>query len=236
MSSNLPGLPVAEPIDLGDVLDVSFLDSDPSDNSSPSNLLTELESKKHLKTLSRWDVISVGAFRQTLETAGGGCDTSSARWSSEAGPSSSSFSYGHGMKQNSFGTLLFNDKAPPSSPESASASINADGSGGGSGSGVLSSPILLPVTPSHLSKNQQQQQQQQQQQNSPQKKRKEPRREKKKQTFKSPAAPAPHKYQQQHPHRHHHQHHPNTKMRGSSSLQRTHFFSSPASSVPSLNP
>jgi hypothetical protein len=54
--------------------------------------------------------------------------------------------------------------------------------------------------------------------------------------FKSPAAPAPppHKYQH-HQHRHH-QHHPNTKTRGSSSMQRTNFFSSPASSVPSLNP
>ena len=218
-----PGLPPAEPIDLDDVLDASFLESDSSGHSSVS---TELESRKHLKNLSRWDVVSVGAFRQTLET-GGNNENPPTRWPSEAGPASDGISYGNAMKANPMGTMLYDNKPPNPSHLSERQACN-------NGMDISISPVLLPVcdgnrTPTHVPPPQVPQ-------HSPDDQharhitRKE-RREKKKKLKSS--GPAPHKHQQ-YQHRHH-QHHPNMKSRSSSSMQRTNFFSSPASSVPPLN-
>jgi hypothetical protein len=211
--STSPELPPAEPIDLDDVLDVSFLDSDTSDHGI-SNVSTEPESRKHLKNLSRWDVISVGTFRQTLETAG-----------SEVIQPSDGFSYENMLKKNPLGTMLYDNKAanPPCQ------------SRGRSSTNVVVSPVILPVrdgdrTPTNVPLTQSRQHSPHHQ-HPPHKSRKEPRKEKKKKPKGS--APVPHKHQ--HYQHRHHQHHPNMKSRSSSSMQRTNFFSSPASSVPPLN-
>jgi len=62
----------SETIELDDVLDASLLDSDPADAMSDSSVATNTrasDSHQHYKNLSRWDVISVGAFRQTREAS-----------------------------------------------------------------------------------------------------------------------------------------------------------------------
>jgi hypothetical protein len=205
-------LPPSEPIDLDDVLDSSFLDSD-ADSQVLSSTSTEIDSRKHLKSLNRWDVISVGAFRQTLETSGNS-EGLSANWTSDSG-----FLYENMMKADTLDSLMFDNKSDHSHERQPNASRKAS-----------VSPALLPVrdanrTPTPLEPPQ-----------TPpihhhtyHKTRKELRREKK---MKRKSYGPVNQHQHQH---HHHQHHPNMKTRSSSSMQRANFFSSPASSVPSLN-
>jgi hypothetical protein len=214
MSPISPDLPLAAAVDLNEVLDVSFFDSDPCDNELFSNVSAEPDSKKHLKNLDRWDIISVGTFRQTVETKGNS-EIASGRWSSETVSSPTEHNYGHGIKKTSLETMLYNKSSTSLMP---------------------SLDVTIPPardgnrTPTNLAQTRMMQDDPNQQ-HTPRKKRKEARKEKKK-PFKS-SVPLPRK-QQNYKH-YHHPHYPNTKMRGSNSMQRTNFFSSPGSSVPSLN-
>ena len=215
-----PKLPPAEPIELDDVLDASFLDSDPSDvqglSTSTSN---EGDSRNHLKNLSRWDLISVGAFRQTRETAGIS-DNSAPGWGSDTPGAPAE--YGSMMKSSPLSTMLWQNKS--SSPPKRSRNMS-----------VVISPVLPPLrehdgdrTPTNAPPNQIPPQQQNH--HYPHKTRKELRRERKlkRKSYSSV------QHQHQHHQYHYHQHHPNSKTRSSSSSQRTNFFNT-SSSVPALN-
>jgi hypothetical protein len=237
---------LATAIDLDDVFESSFFNADPNDASGPSisrlgsspadappdsTTADESDSNKNeMKHLHRWDVISVGAFRQTRESVSGILDSpTTPGWSGHRRTPASSTDYGNVLKTGPLSTMLWptGDKKKGSSSRRVGASTAALGV----------SPLILPTpgdgdrTPTSHSHQQQQdgnkQQQQQQQQNGyTPKTRRELRKEKKsKQKFgHSPRGnhhPA-HQY-------HSHHHHPNSKSRGGA--QRTNFLSS----VPPLN-
>ncbi|KAF5383844.1 hypothetical protein D9615_003653 [Tricholomella constricta] len=215
-----PEMASAELVDLNDVLEASFLDPDPSDSQSTS---TENESRKQLKSYNRWDIISVGAFRQSREAVDG-----AAGWGSDTTPGSKT-DYGSMMKSSPLSTMLWQNKAA-NNAQRRSRKMS-----------VVISPVILPVrdrdgdrTPtnmpshSHLHQHHIPPQQNHRHDNYPHKSRKELRRERK---LKRKSYGSVHHQHQHHQHHTHH-HHPNLKSRSTSSSQRTNFF---MSSVPPLN-
>jgi hypothetical protein len=212
----------ANPIDLDDVLDSSFLDSDRDDTRVLSAGSSD-DSRKHISSLNRWDVISVGAFRQTRESTVVTSDTPSTNWNIE----SPADGYESMMKTNPLSTMLWNNSKSSSPPKRGPRhSINLDISpvllpfrdGDRTPTNILSSPIPQTNPSSDHS----------------QKTRKEIRREKK--TKRRGPGPTRHQnqHQNQYNHHHHHSHYPNMKSRSSSSMQRTNFFGS-TSGVPPLS-
>lgn len=213
-------------IDLDDVLDVSFLDSEPTmfDSDTPQNWLSPSTptASGAAETLNRWDRIPVGTFRRTRETS-----------LHESTPGSDS---GLANLYPAISALLNNDML--GTPKSKAASKKASSkkrSKSGASSALVVSPVLLPVrdgdrTPTgngHPLYNPFQQNGHTHQQKS----RKELRKEKammKRKMIGKHANPSPRNHT--HIHRHHY---PNSKTRGSSSVQRTHLASS--SHVPHLN-
>lgn len=218
-SQTTPEPSLAEPIELDDVLDSSYLDSEP-EMSLGNGTASEGELHRHLQSLSRWDRVPVGTFRFTRESAAASNDIpSSPGWASEAPKTATSdvLSYSNVMKSSPLSTMLWHDKGPP--PKATP----------GKNRSVVISPVLLPVrdgdrTPTHVPHNQPSHNQQ-----PPHKTRKESRREMKMLKRKT-HGPVHHHHHQYH----HHNHHPNMKSRSTGSVQRTNFFSSP-SSVPPLN-
>ncbi|KAF8074825.1 hypothetical protein FPV67DRAFT_600235 [Lyophyllum atratum] len=205
-----PEMANAQLVDLNDVLEASFLDPDPSEIS------TENESRKQLKSFNRWDLISVGAFRHSREAA----DTTPG-WGSDGTPGSKT-DYGSMMKSSPLSTMLWQNKA--NNPQRRSRKMS-----------VVISPVILPVrdrdgdrTPTNMPTHPPPPQQNHRYDNYPHKSRKELRRERK---LKRKSYGAVHHQHQHHQHHNHH-HHPNLKSRSTSSSQRTNFF---ASSVPPLN-
>lgn len=227
-SETPPDISLGEPIQLDDVLDPTFLDSEPE---MQTQTIPDSEGEQRLvQSLSRWDRVPVGAFRLTRESVASTSDVpTSPDWTSE--PAKSSVpevpSYRNALKNSPLHTMLWNDRSVvKQSPRKSG--------------GVIISPMLLPVrdgdrTPTHVSYHydlhSNHRQQQQQQQHTPFKTRKESRREMKMMKRKT-HAPA---YQHNDHHQRHHRrnHHPNMKSRGNASVQRT-FFSSPTS-APALN-
>ncbi|KAK7056193.1 hypothetical protein VNI00_002745 [Paramarasmius palmivorus] len=230
-----PDLPPTDTIDLDDVLDASFLGGDETQDeddskmdgveSSATDSATESDTRKHIKNLNRWDIISVGAFRKTREAAGCISD-SAAGWGSD-----SPADYSNAMKSSPLSAMLWQNR---NAQQQASTSRTTN-------LGYGLSPELLPVrdgdrTPTNTSRSTPKSNVNkgasggQHQQNNTNKTRKELRRERRlKQKSYAPL--------QHHHHRHHHhyhQHHPNSKSRSTSATQRTNFFNSP-SSLPSLN-
>lgn len=215
---------VAEPIELDDVLDSSYLDSEP-EMSLGTGTGSEGELHRHLQSLSRWDRVPVGTFRFTRESAASSNDIpSSPGWASEPPNTTSSdvLAYSNVMKSSPLSTMLWHDKglAVKATPRKNRA--------------VVISPVLLPVrdgdrTPTHVPHNHDQPSHNDQQ--PPHKTRKESRREMKMLKRKTHGPIHHHHYHHQY---HHHNHHPNMKSRSTGSVQRTNFFSSP-SSVPPLN-
>lgn len=234
-----------EQIDLDDVLDASFLEDSysSSDHGGPSSSAQAHagsgQSSSHMKNLSRWDLISVGAFRKTREgvlSDGWGSDTSGAR------PKD----YGSVMRNSPLSSVLWNNRL------GAAATSPAESRGGRSRSGmnVVVSPVLLPqgdrdgemtptsnavtsasVLPHHYSK-------------SPYKGRKDSRRDKLRRKGSGAVHHQHHHHKSggvggaahpHHQHHSHHQHHPNSKSRSVSSSQRTNFFAGAQGSVPPLN-
>lgn len=218
-------------IDLDDVLDASLLDSEPaafdSDDApqDPCTPRTPASSGPHIKNLTRWDRIPVATFRRTREIP-----------QIEDTPVSDK---GVSGRFPNMGTLVSNDMLATPKPSGKSRKL-ANVSPGKRSKGktpmnlLVISPVLLPVrdgdrTPTnagssaynlfHDPLHQQ-------------KSRRDQRREKamlkKKMMGKYSSAPT---RLQHHLHR---PHYPNTKSRGSNSMQRTQFFAS-SSHVPHLN-
>jgi hypothetical protein len=227
-----PDLP-AIAIGLHEVLDASFLDSDPSEGECMHG---EGSSWKHAKSLNRWDLIPVGAFRQTLETSVVLADASSAGWPdthrSEASAIEPLLSVPGGRWEDDVPEASM-DAEGSSHVDRAVASPTDDGActptnqswdpilhSSSSSSPQAASPYPSPSTSMDA-----------QQPQDSQKTRKESKREKKPPKRKS--AGITH-LQFQHPQRHsHHQHHhhhhlPNMKSRSSGSIQRTNSSTSNA--------
>ncbi|KAF9258883.1 hypothetical protein L218DRAFT_1004411 [Marasmius fiardii PR-910] len=234
--STSPELHVTQVVDIDDVLDSSFLDTDtPIDSElqecaedetySTDSAFEAEDSHKHIRNLKRWDVISVGAFRKTREAVGGGClsDSAAGGWGED-----SPADYSSAMKSSPLSTMLWQNKNGRQSHVQHS-------QGTSSRLSYAISPDLLPVTDgdrtrtptphprtpvkdSRGSDNHQHQ-----------KTRKEIRKERRlKQKSFTSSRPS----QQRNHHHHFHQHHPNSKSRSTSSNQRN--FSSP-SSMPALS-
>jgi hypothetical protein len=220
-SQTAPEPSLGEPIGLDDVLDSSYLDSEPE---MPSETITASEGDFH-RHLNRWDHIPVGTFRLTRESVVSPNDIpSSPSWTSEPPKTGSSdvLSYSNVMKSSPLSTMLWHDKG--SSAKTTPCKSRA----------VLISPVILPVrdgdrTPTRVPRNHDQPPDNGQQ--PPHKTRKESRRETKMMKRKTQG---PIHHQHYHHQYHHHNHHPNMKSRSTGSVQRTNFFSSPTS-VPPLN-
>jgi hypothetical protein len=215
-------------IDLDDVLDSSFLDSDPIvfDSDAPQNWLSPSTptTSASIENLSRWDRIPVGTFRQTRETS-----------LLESTPGSDS---GLANLYPAINALLSNDMlGTPKSKNPKLKSTSRKRSKNGNTNTLIISPVLLPVrdgdrTPTgsgHSLYNPFAQNGHQQQHKSRKELRKEKAMMKRKMVSKQAAHPSPRNHLA-HAHRHHY---PNTKSRASSSMQRTQFASS--SHVPHLN-
>ncbi|GLB41949.1 hypothetical protein LshimejAT787_1005490 [Lyophyllum shimeji] len=197
-------------VNLDDVLETSFLDPEPSDSQGVS---TDNESRKQLQTFHRWDVISVGAFRQSREAADSG-------WGSDGTPRSKT-DYGSMMKSSPLSTMLWQNKA--NNPKRRSRKMS-----------VVISPVILPVrdrdgdrTPTNIPPPPPHQNHRYDNHYT-HKSRKELRRERK--LKRKSYGPVHHQHQHHQHHSHHH--HPNSKTRSTSSSQRTNFF---ISSVPPLS-
>lgn len=219
-------MPAAEPIGLDDVLEASFLDPDPADQSTLTNpqTLAEAATGKHLKNLSRWDLISVGAFRQTRENVLDGEWGSSPDTRHTAGTSAN---YSNIMKSSPLSAMLW--------PNNSTTTTNGKGKSRKRGPIVPSalSPMILPRgdgdrTPTGYTGGHHNHTNNDNQHNKyPHKTRKELRRERK---LKRKGFGPVHRPHQNHQYHSHH-HHPNLKSRSSSSAQRSNFLSS----VPPLN-
>ncbi|TFK74903.1 hypothetical protein BDN72DRAFT_892605 [Pluteus cervinus] len=208
-----PELAPAVPIDLDDVLEVSFLDPDPFESPAPipASDVTD-EDPTHDVDMARWDEPSGSAFRQNSSITD---DTPA--WASDtlATPSTHT-DYGKLMKASPLSPMLWQNKA------------KRRNRGRKNKNPMAISPVLLPVnddctlmtSPSIPIKNQQKEHQ---------KTRKEIRRERK--LKRKSYNPIQHRSQ---PHNYHqHQHHPNMKSRSTAAVQRSSFNS--PSSVPTLN-
>ena len=251
-------------VELDDVLDASFLD-DPMDRecldssflalnsaglaedspTTPTRADSTATAEASNKHLTRWDVISIGAFRQTREQQ-------QQAWAPGARSSPVVTDYGSAIKSGASALLWQNSgvglskkiSSTPSKPSSSRSSTKAAKRRRLMASSTISSPLVLPLsstslsTPpfkphssscaSHLLPN------------PTHKTRKEVRREKKllkKMTSSSPSS-APcftaysHTAHPNNAHHHTHQHYPNLKTRGTNSSQRTGFV---GGAVPPLN-
>ncbi|KAG6884594.1 hypothetical protein C0993_009761 [Termitomyces sp. T159_Od127] len=194
----------AELVDLDDVLEPSILDPEPPD----------ADARKEPAAFSRWDVVSVGAFRQSRERA-------------EGAPKGRPGDYGGMMKAGPLSTMLWHHKrerrtgvviSPVLLPvrererERDGDRTPTNGNGNGNGGGH------------HHHQNQRND-------GHPHKTRKELRRERKLKR-KSYAAVNYAGQRHAHHHQHQHQHHPNMKSRSTASAQRGWCG---ASAVPPLN-
>lgn len=214
--------PLAESINLDDVLEASFLapdSSEASDNSltkRTNGSVTEadkLSSGKHLQRLNRWDLISVGAFRQTRENGG---------WTSDNHTHTphSSVDYNSIMKASPLSAIMW-----PKEKEKARRRRNLS-------EPMPISPVILPVgdgdrTPTG-SGSQQQNGFNQNFNKHAQHSRKESKRERK--LKKKNWGPVHHQHSHHH-HWHQHQHHPNSKTRGSAANQRSFLSAVPPFSL-----
>ena len=241
-------------VELDDVLEASFLDDsmdreceaslastsgstsggveleDPSSNLTTATTISSTAaveaSNKHL---TRWDVISIGAFRQTREQQQQQVWESSSRSPSTVGDYRGATKNGASAAGSPLSALLWQN------------------------SGSMSSPLVLPLSSTSLSTPPSKSRSSARtahshshsQSNDPsptQKTRKERRREKKllkKKISSSPSSSMPRQFFSTHPnnasnnhHFHTHQHHPNSKTRGMSSSQRMGYF---GGAVPPLN-
>ncbi|KAG7443635.1 uncharacterized protein BT62DRAFT_1008995 [Guyanagaster necrorhizus] len=86
---------LAPSIELDDVLDSAFLEGSSSEHSAPTPTTFE-----HMRNLTRWDLISVGAFRKTREDIGG--------WNSDT--ASDGHGYGGVMKSSPLAEMLWQNK------------------------------------------------------------------------------------------------------------------------------
>lgn len=221
--SDEPGS-LSSSINLDDVLEASFLAPESAENSDNSTRRTKdsvegsdtLPTGTHLQNLSRWDTISVGAFRQTRENAG---------WNSDTLPHSphSSVDYNNIMKASPLSALMWpKDKKERRRRRNLSLSEP-----------MTISPVILPVpegdvTPTGADSQQRHGFEHDLNQHM-QKYRKESKRERK--LKKKNWGPAHHHHSHHHQKHHSHQHHPNSRMRGAAANQRSFLTAVPPFSL-----
>ncbi|OSX64193.1 hypothetical protein POSPLADRAFT_1073798 [Postia placenta MAD-698-R-SB12] len=197
-------------IDLDDVLDSSYLDSEPMSQGydiqpfDQSILSDSAASGTHMHSLSRWDRIPMATFRRTREIAS----------NMEGSASDTGLSVYHGMRSLLGSAML----TQPKHSDRKSGAARKRSSKGKSGHPLATNdPLSLrdgdrtPTSSAHQT---------------PKSSKKEVRREKAMMKRKMMAKPAPYRHQQQHTHHHL----PNFKSRASSSMQRmgSHGGSSPS--------
>jgi hypothetical protein len=214
--------PLAESIDLDDVLDASFLASESSEASDncllkrTSGAVEEddkLSPGGHMQNLSRWDLIPVGAFRQTRENGG---------WSSDNHPHTphSSVDYTNIMKSSPLSALMWpKEKKRTRRRRNLSEPMSI-------------SPVILPVgdgdrTPTSSSS----QQRHGFDPNFNNEAHKPPKESKRERKLKKKNWGPVHHQHSHHRHWHTHQHHPNSKTRGTGSNQRSFLSSLPPFSL-----
>ncbi|PSR90601.1 hypothetical protein PHLCEN_2v4894 [Hermanssonia centrifuga] len=218
----------ADAIDLDDVLDASFLSSDPmaleSDVPSDQYWLAPRTSvgSLHHRSLDRWDRIPVATFRRTRETMADSTPVSD-------GGLGSRYNMGTLVNNDMLGTLkATGDKKSKTARKYARANSSTNM--------LVISPVLFPVREEDLTPTSGPSSIYNPFLPDPQTHQKKTRKEKRKEKviikrkMMGKHINLPPKQQQQHQHRHHY---PNSKTRGSNSVQRTHFASS--SNVPHLN-
>lgn len=225
--------PLGPPIDLHDVVDVSFLEPDPVDPLGLSHTsASENEAGGHMQSAERWGHIPMGTFRRTRESGAIIGDGASTSWTAETPrvkPADAPFtpaSASRILKSSPFSEIAWQSRPPKGTRRRLKPSKN-----------LAISPVILPVrdgdrTPTmitHPSSTNSPPNEQQR------KSRKEQRRESK--MKRKSLGPVHHQHQhRQRQHQHfHHSHHPNMKSRSTNAIQRTNFFNSPTSSVPPLN-
>ena len=259
--------PALQSIELDDVLEASFLhdpeDRDATDGGANNAIPPSSDNESGgVRNLSRWDLISVGAFRQTRESWEGARHHPHSHHT----PGSSA-DYGSVMKSSPMASMLWQNGSGSGGSGSgngrpASAPSTVKGKGYGSGklakrrqlmmsASTMSSPLILPLSSSSLggdrtpvalqpaaaittkaSSDDLKKLHHQQQQQQHQKSRKEQRRERKSMKKKSSYTGPVHQIHAHHHGHHSHHHHPNSKNRSASSTQRSNFF---AMGVPPLN-
>lgn len=217
---------LGEPIQLHDVLDTTFIDSEP-EVIAHTTLGNGREHQKHVQSLNRWDHVPVHAFRLTREsTTTTGDMPTSPGWTSEPTKSAvpNARSFDNALRSSPL-SMFWEDKSS-ARPASRRSKAITD---------MLTSPVLSPNregdrTPTRspyqdLNSNRRQEQNH--------KNRKESRRETKflKRKGRDPVHQRHYYHQKQH---FRHGHHPNMKTRNTRSMQRTNFYGSP-NSMPTLN-
>ena len=227
-------------IDLDDVLDPSFMDSDPvfSEPETPVQ-----ESANEHRDLHKWDRIPVATFRRIRESSlmeGTGTGSESGFGSLYAG------GIGSFVNNDMLGTPKIRHTSSSSKPKtpgsSSSRRAQSKGKGAAGSSNLLMiSPVLLPVrdgpgdhnadydydaaySPFHRASHTRYEQ----------RPRKELRKEKAMMKRKMSGKGAMNSPQRQTQHHQHHRHHPNMKTRGTNSMQRT-FSAASNAHVPRLN-
>jgi len=257
-------LEALQSIELDDVLEASFLhDSEGRDTADGANNVIPPSSDNEsggVRNLSRWDLISVGAFRQTRESWEDG--RHHPHQHGHLHTPGSSADYGSVMKSSPMSSMLWQSGAGGSNGRRSSA---PKGKGYGKlakrrqlmmGGSTMSSPLILPLSSSSLSGDRtplalqpassitsmptkadgddlKKLHNQQQNRHQNQKSRKEQRRERKSMKKKSSYGGPMHQIHSHHHGHHSHQHHPNAKSRTASSTQRSNFFA--MGGVPPLN-
>ncbi|KAI6122683.1 hypothetical protein EDD16DRAFT_1704961 [Pisolithus croceorrhizus] len=225
-SETTPETGLGEPIPLHDVLDTTFIDSEP-EGIVHTTLGNGREHQKHVQSLNRWDHVPVHAFRLTREsTTTAGDIPTSPGWISEPTKSavSNARSFDKALRSSPL-SMLWEDKSSARPATRRSKAITD----------ILTSPVLSPNregdrTPTRspcqdLNSNRRQEQNH--------KNRKESRREMKlsKRKGRDPVHQRHYYHQKQH---FRHNHHPNMKARSTGSMQRTNFHGSPTT-IPALN-
>ena len=222
---------MTEAIDLDDVLDSSFLDTEPSIRDCETDIADSLSQSSpmkpstspHLHNLSRWDRVPMATFRRTRESAtASGVDTAA----SDNGLNALQYHDGIGSMMG--GMSLFTPPRPLGLDKMSRASArkkkgrhsyNSSPTLLPSRDGVLGSPFVPTAGPS--------------QQGYTNKTKKELKKEKAMMKRKMTTKASQHR--SYHPYRaHYHHHHPNHKSRATNAVQRTGFPSSASSSIPSL--
>ncbi|PIL25048.1 hypothetical protein GSI_12937 [Ganoderma sinense ZZ0214-1] len=219
-----------EAIDLDDVLDSSFLDTEPSgqdcqtdipDSQSQSSPMKPGASP-HLHNLSRWDRVPMATFRRTRESA-----TASGVDGAASDTGLNALQYHSGIGSMMGGVSLFTPPRPLGLDKMSRASArkkkgrhsyNSSPTLLPSRDGVLGSPFAPTAGPSH--------------QGYTNKTKKELKKEKAMMKRKMTTKTSQHRSHQ--PYRTYHHHHPNHKSRATNAVQRTGFSSGASSSIPSL--
>ncbi|KAI6120509.1 hypothetical protein EDD17DRAFT_1754958 [Pisolithus thermaeus] len=224
-SETAPETGLGEPIPLHDVLDTTFIDSEP-EGIVHTTLGNGREHQRHVQSLNRWDHVPVHAFRLTRESTTAGDIPTSPGWTSEPTKSAvpNARSFDKALRSSPL-SMLWEDKSS-ARPTSRRSKAIMD---------ILTSPVLSPNregdrTPTRspcqdLNSNRRQEQNH--------KNRKESRREMKlsKRKGRDPVHQRHYYHQKQH---FRHSHHPNMKARSTGSMQRTNFHGSPTT-IPALN-